>query len=356
MCPISSIQDFFKYADKDALDEIRYLVVLLINPTYLTDAGKIVFDNLPYLDLRTRNVHFFIPGYAESNYNLLNNRHYNSRSDLGSNVQNISFESFDFRSFVMSVDWLEHKLYDFTYNEGATLCVIDKRALVKSNPFTGSRLSEIYFSEPVEREDYVAFDLDALHHEGQNVVKLFSDITMKLERNIETIHELRYFAIQSNSQVRRGLPMFIAGSKSLENQRNSVKSELLSLQNRLDYLLRIYTFEDFDDSFTEGGRQEQYDFFIRNKAQYIIFILDGKVGGITLKEFEIAMDSFHCSGHPKIFVYSKIEDDQNEDNDITCELRRIRDYCTASNQYYTEYRYDEQLPLLVYRSFSNILL
>lgn len=350
MCPIPSIQDFFEHSGKEALDRVRYLVVLLLNPSYLTDAGKIVFDNLPYLDLRTRNVHFFIPGFEETNYNLLNDRQYNRKSTLSSNVRNITSDNFNFKGFAMSIAWLEHTLSGYFYNEGSSLCIIDTQALMKGNQNFDSSIID----GSVGRDDYVAFDLDALCSEGNNLIRLFSEITMKLEYESVSFHELRYLTDRSSLRIRRGLPIFIAGSKTLVHQRNSVKAELLSLQNRLDYPLRIYTFEDFDDSFTEGGRQEQYNFFIRHKARYIIFILDSKVGGITFEEFKVAVDSFRQRGHPKIYVYSKKVENLDEENK-TMELDSIRNYCTDLCQYFTEYLYDEQLSLLVYRSFSNCL-
>lgn len=351
MCPISSIQDFFKYADYE-LREIRYFIVLLINPNYMTDAGKIIFNNLPYLNLRTRDVQFLIPGFSETNYNFQNQKHYISHTNPIFPASNIAFEKFNLDGFVQSIAWLEHTLPGYVYNEEANLCIIDNEALgYYVTPFGAARRAG-----SIEREDFVSFELDALHRDGHNVMKLFSEITTKIESGRTSLNELRYLTEQARISIYKGLPIFIAGSKTLVHQRNYVKSELLSLQNRLNYPLRIYTFEDFDDSFIEGGRQEQYNFFICNKAEYIIFILDGKVGGITLEEFKIAMSSFEKNGHPKIFVYSKLNDDLEEECEIANQLDSIRRTCMMSNQYFTEYRYDEQLPLLVYRSFSKTLL
>ena len=356
MCPISSIQDYLKTVNPQALERLRYLIVILLNPNNLTNAGNIIIENFSYLNLRTRDVHFFIPGLSEVNYSLANEQEeYAKRIVAEMNKQ--SGVSFDSEGFVKSLSWFEESLNGYIYSEGTNLIIVDTDALKSyvSNPFKRLGLN---MTTHVDRNQYVSFDLDQIHRDGLNVVRFLSEITTRLERGLSSLHELRYFAELPIEGYDREVNIFIAGSKYLDIQRNYVKSELLRIQNRLRQILRIYTFEDFDDSFIEGGRQEQYNNYIRNRANHVIFVLDGKVGGITLDEFKIAMKAFQSTGHPKIFVYSKIYDNQDciqEEDDSLVHIELIKAYCSSHNQYYTEYRHDSELPLYVYRSFSELL-
>ncbi len=53
------------------------------------------------------------------------------------------------------------------------------------------------------------------------------------------------------------------------------------------------------------GRQREYNNYISQIADYAIFILDGAVGGITFKEFTIAMEAYKSQRKPEIYVYCK---------------------------------------------------
>ena len=101
--------------------------------------------------------------------------------------------------------------------------------------------------------------------------------------------------------------VFIAGSKVLDFERNAIRSELMKLSNSAHHQVDFhgYSFEDFERSLSEEGRQIDYNRFIEEKADCVIFILDGQVGGITLKEFEVALNAFSQNKRPEIYVYCK---------------------------------------------------
>lgn len=101
--------------------------------------------------------------------------------------------------------------------------------------------------------------------------------------------------------------VFIAGSKVLDFERNAIRSELMKLSNSAHHQVDFhgYSFEDFERSLSEEGRQMDYNRFIEEKADCVIFVLDGQVGGITLKEFEVALNAFSQNKRPEIYVYCK---------------------------------------------------
>lgn len=147
------------------------------------------------------------------------------------------------------------------------------------------------------------------------------------------------------------IKVFIAGSKKLQVERDAIRASLMELSNKnIDkgVLIRTYTFEDFSRSFVEGGRQQEYNQFIAEKADYVIFVFDNTVGGITLSEFNVAMDSFISKGKPFIFVYCNSVNVTDSFEDI---VRRINE----CQQYYIEYSDIMSLKLQVKADFNEIL-
>ena len=127
--------------------------------------------------------------------------------------------------------------------------------------------------------------------------------------------------------------VFIAGSKDLWRERDSIRAIFSQLSNRGHVWYKTYTFEDFDRSFTINGRQDDYNFFIKEEADSALFILDDRIGGITRHEFDIALESYVSKGRPLIFVYSR-KSDGEQDNQ---EIQEIKNVINDNKQYYTEY-------------------
>ena len=123
------------------------------------------------------------------------------------------------------------------------------------------------------------------------------------------------------------------------------------------------TYEDFDRSLTEGGRQQEYNDYIANDAEYAIFILDNVVGGITLEEFNVAMQSFKSKGKPEIYVYSCMSGDptrmlrgffrRRQQSEGVIAIRR---YLSEIGQYYIEYRDVDDLKNHIAQDFRRYSL
>lgn len=144
------------------------------------------------------------------------------------------------------------------------------------------------------------------------------------------------------------IKVFIAGSKSLSIERDAVRAVLSSLNNIVP--IASYSFEDFERSLTPEGRQADYNAFIRDEADYVIFIIDQGVGKITLEEFDVAMNTYKEAGRPEIFVFLKINNELSpEKNEV---IRRVNEL----KQYYTEYYDVNNLKALVKEDFYKILL
>ena len=120
------------------------------------------------------------------------------------------------------------------------------------------------------------------------------------------------------------IKVFIAGSKDLYHERNAVRSQLQQISNRTNIVFASYTYEDFSRDFALDGRQTDYNGFIAHKADFAVFIIDGKIGGITFEEFKVAVESFKREMKPRIFTYCK---DVNVDDP---EINQIIHGCTGA--------------------------
>lgn len=338
MEPITSIHQLIKryFEIDDGIDydydyyDFRYFAILLINPKNLSPAGRVIIDNLEYLNLRTRNVKFFIPGIASLKY--------------PSSIETKNFLKFDYRGFYNSVSVLEEYLEGFSYNEGANLIILD----MKISSFCQSLKHKLL----IKKNEFFACDLDHYINNNVNIINVINTLTKKIETDDCDLDELYFYLNKLESKNNRGINVFIAGSKNLINQRNAVKSELLSIQNDLDYRINVYFYGDFNDSLIYGGRQIEYNTFIKNYTDYIIFILDGNIGEITFMEFRVAMFSYLEKDNPLLFVYlKKSHNIANENNAI----KDIKSFCHDHGQYYVEYENEVELPYLVYKSFNKEL-
>ena len=147
------------------------------------------------------------------------------------------------------------------------------------------------------------------------------------------------------------IKVFIAGSKSLTIERDAIRSvlQILSNNNAKKVLIRTYTYEEFDTSLSPEGRQKEYNRFIINEADYVIFVLDGTIGGVTLEEFDVAWKTFTSKKRPGIYVYHK------PTVTISKEIQKVIDKINQCGQYYTEYSDIENLKLKIESSFHRII-
>lgn len=144
------------------------------------------------------------------------------------------------------------------------------------------------------------------------------------------------------------IKVFIAGSKDLYHERNAVRSQLQQISNRTNIVFASYTYEDFSRDFALDGRQTDYNGFIAHKADFAVFIIDGKIGGITFEEFKVAVEAFKREMKPRIFTYCKdVNVDDHEINQIIHDINEC-------HQYYCDYKDIFQLESGIYRDFMNI--
>ena len=138
--------------------------------------------------------------------------------------------------------------------------------------------------------------------------------------------------------------VFFAGSKALQTERDIYSNVVSQLQTKWkdnNIHLYGYSFQNFEHEFVFDGHQCTYNDFIKRYADVVIFVLNGNVGGKTLEEFDVAMNSFKKCHRPLIYVYSRLSDAQNEDVEIT------RNRINEESQYWQDYSDNDHLRLLI---------
>lgn len=146
---------------------------------------------------------------------------------------------------------------------------------------------------------------------------------------------------------------FIAGSKALQDERDLCRVIFGKMQNKWEKPCIVKTFEDFQTSLTKDniGRQADYNNFIRNEADGIIFIFDDYVGGITMDEFDIAYNSFKENNRPQIHVYCR-----KADNISNPDIEQLKARMNSLHQYYCEYNDKKELQTIISNDIDRYII
>lgn len=136
---------------------------------------------------------------------------------------------------------------------------------------------------------------------------------------------------------RKEIKIFIAGSIRLVAEREALRATISKMYNQHkndNLVIEAYEFDDFTREYVEGGQQALYDNFIRNEANWVVFITDGTVGDKTLWELENAISVHKETGRPKILMYSvsqNITENQKE------QMSQFKSVLIRENNYWIDY-------------------
>ena len=131
------------------------------------------------------------------------------------------------------------------------------------------------------------------------------------------------------------IKVFIAGSTRLVVERDALRSVIGQMYNMYkedNLLIEAYSFDDFPREFTEGGHQKLYDEFIRQEANWVVFITDGEIGEKTIWELENAIKAYKSDKRPKILMYSLPEKTQSSQ-----QMSSFKKLLLEENQYWIDY-------------------
>lgn len=308
-------------------------IFLFAHPNNHSNATKEILSRMNYLDKMTRDVHFTMPGYeqAKSGEDVVNEQDKNMRL------------TFDENEFLSHVQELEDKSDGkFSYQDDCELV------------FVGQKDNGEYDIDSLTR-----IDLDYISKDkGIDPVKLIIAVSQafrkeksqKLDAKTLVTHIIGELCVEKPRSILR---VFIAGAKKLKLERLLLREQLSKLSNQFNLDIRTVTFEDFQTSLTgkEKGRQEDYNRFIKEKADIVIFVFSSIAGRITEEEFDVAYNSFQANNRPEIFVYVKKQFFMFDKR-----LRNIKERFFSENQeYYVEYKNEDNLSYLFYSNMCKLL-
>ena len=308
-------------------------IFLFAHPDNHSNATKEILSRMNYLDKMTRDVHFTMPGYlqAKSGEDVVNEQDKNMRLTFDENV------------FLSHVQELEDKSNgNFSYQDDCELV------------FVGQKDSGEYDIDSLTR-----IDLDYISKDkGIDPVKLIIAVSQafrkeesqKLDAKTLVTHIIGELCVEKPRSILR---VFIAGAKKLKLERLLLREQLSKLSNQFNLDIRTVTFEDFQTSLTgkEKGRQEDYNRFIKEKADIVIFVFSSIAGRITEDEFDVAYNSFQANNRPEIFVYVK-----KQFFIFDKRLRNIKKrFFSENKEYYVEYKNEDNLSYLFYSNMCKLL-
>lgn len=140
---------------------------------------------------------------------------------------------------------------------------------------------------------------------------------------------------QSLLKEKNTIKVFIAGSTRLVAERDALRSVIGQMYNKYkedNLLIEAYSFDDFPREFIEGGPQDLYDQFIRQEANWVVFITDGEIGDKTIWELENAINAYKSDKRPKILMYSKPAKAKSSQ-----QMSSFRKLLLEENQYWIDY-------------------
>ena len=304
----SPAQDDYYTADDSP--ERGWYIMLLGNLNNETPALKHVLDSYSYLNSRTQDVRFFMPGFLVTKDGIAASKAMDHR------------EQFEFHDdgFLETIDWLENGNQAYHYSEDMEMVLL---------PYERNNGKTRY-----DFERLIQYNLDDIHNEGKNINKFITNAVQVVKKKM-TYQETR-IQMEGVTSGMRPCPfhkVFIAGSKYLTEERDGIRSAFSNLTNLGNVIYHTWSYEDFRRSFSEEGRQQEYNNFISNEADTIVFILSGEIGETSLSEFNLALEKFKKCGRPNIFVYNRFTDN----DELSPEVQKIVDEINRHHQYYIPY-------------------
>lgn len=192
------------------------------------------------------------------------------------------------------------------------------------------------------KADYVQFqELEA--QKAEDLLKTITDQLVQDEMGI---------ANMASTLFRKDLYFFIAGSKALQPERDLFSNVINQLQTKWSpksIFAYGISYQNFQHEFTIGGQQVEYNEFIQKYADVVVFVINGNVGSITLKEFHLAMETFKAYKRPTIYVYSKTVET------ISDEVGQMHDQINEESQYWQDYANNNELRLMIQNDLSDYM-
>lgn len=137
----------------------------------------------------------------------------------------------------------------------------------------------------------------------ERIAIAIQDMKQRLQGKTKDVEDTLAYNVR-NREESTLIRCFIAGSTSLEQERNAFRAVVSKADNKWEtYNIKSYDYQDFSRSYQKISHQATYNEFIVERTDFMVFVLTGKIGSKTREELEVAAKSYDSSGHPQIFIY-----------------------------------------------------
>lgn len=219
------------------------------------------------------------------------------------------------------------------YIDGEYLCEARNKVIIKVPVEYGSYI--LGFEDKKDVESYKTLAIDILSGTKSKAVAVELPETKGHNKNKEEI------------------TCFIAGSKRLMAERDKMRAVVANMYVKWksrNFLIETYSFDNFNHTASEIGHQEEYNQFIKNDADLVLFLFDDEVGKETEKELNIAINSFKAKKHPQYIIYSKIKET------VSPAIESLKARLAKEDVYWVDYESIEDLANKFERDLNDYLV
>ncbi len=137
--------------------------------------------------------------------------------------------------------------------------------------------------------------------------------------------------------MKTSITIFVSGAKRLREHRMRLKAlaNNMNAENRLKgkkISLNMFSYMNL------GDNQADYNDFIENQADIVLYIIEDRIGDKTRDEFILASKSFRKTGTPRMYVFLK--EHETKTDEIREVEQLVNEHCDS---YYIEYSNLEDL-------------
>lgn len=179
----------------------------------------------------------------------------------------------------------------YVYLDGEYICEVGNKEIINVPVEYGSYI--LSFEDKDDANSYRTMAIDILSGTKSKAVAVELPETKGRNMNKEEI------------------TCFIEGSKRLIAERDKMRAVVANMYVKWksrNFLIETYSFDNFNHIASEIGHQEEYNQFIKNDVDLVLFLFDDEVGKETEIELNIAINSFKAKKHPQYIIYSKIKE------------------------------------------------
>ena len=156
--------------------------------------------------------------------------------------------------------------------------------------------------------------------------------------------------------MKKLISIFLAGSKSLTEERNAIKASVHELN--LEYKDKGVDVQIETESYENHRRfpddQSSYDRYIEAEADVFVCILKDRIGNQTNRELATAVKAYNEKNIPEIIVF--LNKNRDENSPEVAEIYKILREHFGPSFYYVEYSDSEDLKIKVKSRIERFVL